>query len=192
MKLKSFTILQITPAAGFNAVFANEDGTINVVPLACWALVRRVLDVNPDELQEISRSVDIQLPGLGEPMEITRVEGMAAMHDTQLISCENEEEFLGYSGPGENPMRYQKAAQDLMLALAVGDDEDDDDDDMDLDEDFAEELSALGNMAPSLPQALSHLSVQVQEVIRNGQMPPSWEDGGWLEFMRRFGDLSGG
>jgi len=42
----------------------------------------------------------------------------------ELASCESEDFFLGYIGPGENPLDFQEQARDLIDAL--GDEEDDD------------------------------------------------------------------
>ena len=71
------------------------------------------------------------------------------------------------------------------------DEEDDDDDEQDEEEEEAGD-NELSRMTDSLPQTLSHLSVTVQDRIRKGNVPRKWEQGGWLEFMKRFGDLSGG
>jgi len=187
MKTKNFSIIQITPANGFNAVFANEDATVYTRPVACWALTRRILILEDDDWEHLEK-MDFNLPAKeelerGKPVEFTRVEGEVCNKSHELASCESEDFFLGYIGPGEDPLDFQEQARDLIDAL-----EDEEDDDSTAG-DISEEEEMLTD---SLPQALSHLSVQVQESIRHGKMPRKWEQGGWLEFMRRFGDLSGG
>jgi hypothetical protein len=187
MKTKDFSIIQITPADGFSAVFANEDATVYTRPVACWALTRRILLLEDDDWEHLEK-MDFNLPAKeelerGKPIEFTRVEGQVCNRSHELASCESEDFFLGYIGPGENPLDFQEQARDLIDAL----DDDEDDEPSSVDDDEEDEM-----MADSLPQTLSHLSVQVQESIRAGKMPPKWEQGGWLEFMKRFGDLSGG
>jgi hypothetical protein len=118
----------------------------------------------------------------GKPLDINRVEGMVCDNTRELVPCESDEYFLGYAGPGEAPLDFQDRARDLIDSL-----EDEDGDEGEDGEDGEEEA-----LTDSLPQALSHLSVQVQESIRTGKVPTKWEQGGWLEFMKRFGDLSGG
>ena len=194
MQLKEYTILQITPAAGFSAVYAEDDATVYSHPLACWALIRRVLILDDDDwdrLDDLNLPVRDVLPAQkGEPLQITRVEGLASRSGRELELCENDEYFLGYIGPGENPLTFQDKARDLIDSFEEEDEEEDEEDeDEDEDEDEEDEFE---EMTDSLPQALSHLSVQVQERLRTGNAPIKWEQGGWLEFMRRFGDLSGG
>ncbi len=182
MKLKEFTILQITPAGGFSAVFADEDATVYSRPLACWALIRRTIELEDsdwDKLEELNLPMtDVVSPKHGEPLTVTRVEGMTSDGSREINPCENNEYFLGYTGPNENPLDFQDQARELIDSFM--DDENDEGE-----EENSEDYDRL-------PQALSHLSVQVQERIRKGNVPPRWEQGGWLEFMRRFGDLSGG
>jgi hypothetical protein len=187
MKTKEFNISQITPANGFNAVFANDDATVFTRPIACWALSRRMVLLDEDDWEHLEK-IDLDIPPQtegerGKPIEINRVEGMVCNGTRELVPCESEDYFLGYIGPGEHPLDFQEKARDLIDSF--GDDEDDVED-LDLDDESDESLT------DSLPQALSHLSVQVQESIRLGKMPTKWEQGGWLEFMKRFGDLSGG
>jgi hypothetical protein len=186
MKLAEINTIQITPANGFDAVFANDDATLYTRPLACWGLVHRVVDLKDDEWDHFD-DMDLPLPDLlpferGKPIAFNRVEGMVTSGGRELELCENNEYFLGYIGPGESPLDFQQKARDLIDSF-IEDEEDD------LEE---EEDESLDHMTDSLPQALSHLSVQVQERLRKGTIPPRWEQGGWLEFMRRFGDLSGG
>ena len=188
MKTKDFSIIQITPADGFSAVFTNEDATVYTRPVACWALTRRVLVLEDDDWEHLEK-MDFNLPAKenlehGKPIEFTRVEGEVCNRSHELTSCESEDYFLGYIGPGENPLDFQEQARDLIDAI---DDEGDEDESSSGVTSEEEEL-----LTDALPQALSHLSVQVQESIRAGKMPLKWEQGGWLEFMRRFGDLSGG
>jgi hypothetical protein len=182
MKLKEFTILQITPSDGFNAVFANDDATVYSRPLACWALIRRTIELTDsdwDKLEELNLPMtDVVSPKRGEPLTITRVEGMSSEGSREISPCENDEYFLGYAGPKENPLDFQDRARELIDSFM---DEDGDDKEDENNEEYER-----------LPQALSHLSVQVQERIRKGTVPQRWEQAGWLEFMRRFGDLSGG
>lgn len=196
MQLKEYSILQITPSAGFSAVYAEDDATVYSHPLACWALVRRVVNLDDDDwdrLDELNLPVrEILSSQKGEPLEITRVEGLASKSGRELELCENDAYFLGYIGPGENPLTFQDKARDLIDEFEEGDDEEEDEDDLDMDEEDEESKEELEQMTDSLPQALSHLSVQVQERLRKGEIPRKWEQGGWLEFMRRFGDLSGG
>lgn len=181
MKLKEFTILQITPAGGFSAVFADEDATVYSRPLACWALIRRTIELEDsdwDKLDELNLPMtDVVSPKHGEPLTITRVEGMTSDSSREINPCENNEYFLGYAGLNENPLDFQDQARELIDSFM--------DDENEGEEENNEDYERL-------PQALSHLSVQVQERIRKGNVPPRWEQGGWLEFMRRFGDLSGG
>jgi hypothetical protein len=181
MKLKEFTILQITPSNGFSAVFANDDATVYLRPLACWALIRRTIELTEsdwDKLEELNLPMtDVVSPKQGEPLAITRVEGMSSDEMREIDPCENNEYFLGYAGPNENPLDFQDRARELIDSFM----EDEDDETEENNEEYER-----------LPQALSHLSVQVQERIRKGNVPPRWEQGGWLEFMRHFGDLSGG
>ncbi len=183
MKIKEFSILQITPAGGFNAVFANDDATVYSRPLACWALIRRSIELTDsewDKLDELNLPMtEVSSPKQGEPLTVTRVEGMSSEGGREINSCENNEYFLGYAGPNENPLDFQDRARELIDSFMEEDDED---------EETEENLEDFER----LPQALSHLSVQVQERIRKGKVPPRWEQGGWLEFMRHFGDLSGG
>jgi hypothetical protein len=189
MKTKEFSIIQISPANGFSAVFANEDATVFTRPVACWALTRRVLLLEEGDWDHLEK-MEFNLPAKnelerGKPIEFTRVEGEVCNGSRELEPCESDDYFLGYIGPGENPLDFQERARDLV---DVFDDEDDEDD-----EPFNEDIEADDDsLTDGLPQALSHLSVQVQESIREGKMPPKWEQGGWLEFMKHFGDLSGG
>ena len=187
MKIKEYSIIQISPANGFSAVFAGDDGTVYSRPLACWTLSRRVLLLDDGDWDHLEQ-MDFNLPSSivverGKPLEINRVEGMVCDNTRELVTAESDEYFLGYAGPGEDPLDFQDKARDLIESLEEEADEDEDEDGED------EEDEALTD---SLPQTLSHLSVQVQESIRKGKMPSKWEQGGWLEFMRRFGDLSGG
>lgn len=71
-------------------------------------------------------------------------------------------------------------------------DEEGEEDDGDVEDEEEPGDVELSRMTDSLPQTLSHLSVTVQDRIRKGNVPRKWEQGGWLEFMKRFGDLSGG
>ncbi len=78
-------IIQITPADGWNAVYAirpdcNKDNPVRIAPLACWALVR----------QERARSV----VGL----------------DATLSFCDQGDNFLGYLSPGEEPDAWKEKA----------------------------------------------------------------------------------
>ncbi len=187
MKIKEYSIIQISPSNGFNAVFAGDDGTVYTRPVACWALTRRVLLLDDGDWDHLEK-MDFNLPPSivverGKPLDINRVEGMVCDNTRELVPCESDDYFLGYAGPGEDPLDFQDRARDLIDSL---EDEENDDENDEGDEDEDEALT------DSLPQALSHLSVQVQESIRLGKVPPKWEQGGWLEFMRRFGDLSGG
>jgi hypothetical protein len=183
MKIKEYSIIQISPASGFNAVFAGDDGTVYSRPVACWTLSRRVLLLDDGDWDHLEQ-MDFNLPSSivverGKPLEINRVEGMVCDNTRELVAAESDEYFLGYAGPGEDPLDFQDKARDLIDSLA---EEEDGEGSADEDEDLTD----------SLPQALSHLSVQIQESIRHGKVPPKWEQGGWLEFMKRFGDLSGG
>ena len=189
MELKENTILQITPAVGFSAVFANEDATVSTCPLACWALVRRTLVLEENDLKRLE---GMRLPALDpandlkqESVQSTRVEGMVSKEGRTLEMCEDDPLFLGYIGAGENPLSYQDRARELIDSF-----EEDEDDEEEEDDD--EQEAEFENMTEGLPQALSHLSVQIQERLRKGDVPARWEQGGWLEFMKRFGDLSGG
>jgi hypothetical protein len=187
MKIKEYSIMQISPANGFNAVFAGDDGTVYTRPVACWTLTRRVLLLDDGDWDHLEQ-MDFNLPSSivverGKPLEINRVEGMVCDNTRELVTAESDDYFLGYAGPGEDPLDFQDKVRDLIDAL--GEDEDDGEGNEDIDEE--EET-----LTDSLPQALSHLGVQVQESIRRGKVPPKWEQGGWLEFMKRFGDLSGG
>ena len=196
MKLKEFTIVQISPANGFNAVFAADDATLYTRPLACWALIRRTIILDKTEWGKLDE-MDLPLPdnispSRGEPMQITRVEGMTSDGGRELGPCENDEYFLGYIGPGENPLDFQERARDLIDSMMAEGEEGEDGEGMEDEEEGPMNPEEFARLTDSLPQALSHLSVQVQERIRKGNVPPRWEQGGWLEFMRRFGDLSGG
>ena len=184
MKMKEVQILQITPAAGFNGVFSTEEATVFTRPIACWALVRRTLVLNETDWEHLD-DMDANVAETvayerGKPLEITRVEGLTSNMGRELEMCESDEYFLGYIGPGENPLDFQEKARDLIDSFIEAEN-----DEQEFDTD-AEEI------ADGLPQALSHLSVQIQERLRKGDIPRRWEQGGWLEFMRRFGDLSGG
>ena len=184
MKIKEFSILQITPAGGFSAVFANDDATVYSRPLACWALIRRSIELSEsdwDRLDDLDLPLtEVSPPRHGEPLTVTRVEGMSSEGGREISSCENDEYFLGYAGPNENPLDFQDRARELIDSF------------IDEDEENEEENEEDTEDIERLPQALSHLSVQIQERIRKGKVPRRWEQGGWLEFMRRFGDLSGG
>ena len=198
MQLKDVTILQISPATGFSAVFADEDATIYTRPVACWTLVRRNLVLSHSDWHKID-DLNIPVPDTLEadrenPIPISRVEGMVSNGGHELEPCEDNDYFLGYIGPGENPLDFQEKARDLIDSFIDDDDEDEDEDDDDEEREDIEEVSdaELSRMTDSLPQTLSHLSVTVQERIRKGNVPRKWEQGGWLEFMKHFGDLSGG
>jgi len=195
MQLKDVTILQISPATGFNAVFADDDATVYTRPVACWTLVRRTLVLGDADWEKID-DLDIPVPDTLEvdhenPIPITRVEGMVSNGGRELDPCEDNDYFLGYIGPGENPLDFQDKARELIDTFIDEDEEDDDDDEQDEEEEEAGD-NELSRMTDSLPQTLSHLSVTVQDRIRKGNVPRKWEQGGWLEFMKRFGDLSGG
>ncbi len=197
MQLKDVTILQISPATGFNAVFADDDGTVYTRPVACWTLVRRTLVLGDKDWEKID-DLDIPVPDTLEadhenPIPITRVEGMISIGGRELEPCEDNDYFLGYIGPGENPLDFQDKARELIDTFIDEDEEDADDaDDEQDEEEEAAGGTELSRMTDSLPQTLSHLSVTVQDRIRKGNVPRKWEQGGWLEFMKRFGDLSGG
>jgi hypothetical protein len=111
MKLKEFTILQISPSNGFSAVFANDDATVYSRPLACWALIRRTIELTEsdwDKLNELNLPMtDVVSPKQGEPLAITRVEGMSSDETREINPCENNEYFLEYAGPNENPLDFQ-------------------------------------------------------------------------------------
>ncbi len=193
MQLKDVTILQISPATGFNAVFAEDDATVYTRPVACWTLIRRTLVLGDGDWKKID---DLNIPVPDEidadhedPIPITRVEGMVSSGGHELESCEDNDYFLGYIGPGENPLDFQDKARELIDSFVDEEGEEDDGDVEDEEEPGDVELS---RMTDSLPQTLSHLSVTVQDRIRKGNVPRKWEQGGWLEFMKRFGDLSGG
>jgi hypothetical protein len=195
MQLKDVTILQISPATGFNAVFADDDATVYTRPVACWTLVRRTLVLGDADWEKID-DLDIPVSDTLEvdhenPIPITRVEGMVSNGGRELDPCEDNDYFLGYIGPGENPLDFQDKARELIDTFIDEDEEDDDDDEQDEEEEEAGD-NELSRMTDSLPQTLSHLSVTVQDRIRKGNVPRKWEQGGWLEFMKRFGDLSGG
>ena len=198
MRLKEVSIIQISPATGFNAVFADDDATIFTRPVACWTLVRRTLvlaDSDWDKVDDLNIPVPDPLNvDHDSPILLTRVEGMVSGGGKELEPCEDNDYFLGYIGPGENPLDFQEKARDLIDAMI--DEEDDDDLDSDGDEEGDEDDEdvevELSRMTDSLPQTLSHLSVTVQDRIRKGNVPRKWEQGGWLEFMKRFGELSGG
>ncbi len=199
MQLKDMMIVQISPATGFNAVFADDDATVYTRPVACWTLVRRTLVLGDTDWEKID-DLNFPVPETPEsdrenPIPITRVEGMVSIGGRGLEPCEDNDNFLGYIGPGENPLDFQEKARELIDSF-MDDDEEEDDEDLDdeEDEEDAEETSdtELTRMTDSLPQTLSHLSVTVQDRIRKGNVPRKWEQGGWLEFMKRFGDLSGG
>jgi len=190
MKIIDSTILQITPAGNFLAVFASEDATIYTRPVACWALIRRTFELNDDDRAHVNEMdlpvSESAIPKPGEPLTFTHVEGLSSGDERELLPCENDRMFLGYAGPSDNLLEFQERARDLVdEIMEEEDDEDDDGERMKMVETGTE-------MADNLPQTLSHLSVEVQERIRKGKVPPRWEQGGWLEFMRRFGDLSGG
>jgi hypothetical protein len=197
MQLKEVSIIQISPATGFTAVFADDDATIYTRPVACWTLVRRTLVLGDSDWDRIG---DLNIP-VPDPLTVdhnssiplTRVEGMISNGGKELEPCEDNDYFLGYSGPGENPLDFQDKARDLIDAMIDEDEdnvEDEDDDETDEEDEVVE--VELSRMTDSLPQTLSHLSVTVQDRIRKGNVPRKWEQGGWLEFMKRFGDLSGG
>jgi hypothetical protein len=198
MKVTQFTIQQIVPAEGFRAVFADEDASIRTIPLACWGLTQRTLTLDDSEWSRMTAE-DMVLPDVvvfehGKPIRITRVEGMAHINGHELSPVENSEFFIGYCGPGENPLDFQQEARDLIDAL-IEEGTEDETPMNPADEEFSEMAASdttFDRLADNLPQALSHLSVQVQEHLRKGKAPRRWEQGGWLEFMRRFGDLSGG
>jgi len=194
MQLKDVTIIQISQATGFNAVFADDDATVYTRPVACWTLVRRMLVLGDADWEKID-DLDIPIPDPIEvdhesPIPITRVEGMVSNGGRELEPCEDNDYFLGYVGPGENPLDFQDKARELIDTF-IDDDEDGEEEDVDGEEEEAGD-SELSRMTDSLPQTLSHLSVTVQDRIRKGNVPRKWEQGGWLEFMKRFGDLSGG
>lgn len=191
MHLKDVTILQISPATGFNAVFAEDDATVYTRPIACWTLMKRTVMLDDSDWDKID-DLDITIPDTLEtnhenPIQVTRVEGMVSSDGRELEPCEDNDYFLGYSGPGENPLDFQDRARKLIDSLL--DDEEDDEVEKEVEEEHDTELT---RMTDSLPQTLSHLSVTVQERIRKGNVPRKWEQGGWLEFMKHFGDLSGG
>ncbi len=193
MHLKDVTILQISPAAGFNAVFAEDDATVYTRPIACWSLVKRTVILDQYDWEKID-DLNITIPddveaGHDKPIQFTRVEGMVSSEGRELEPCEDDDYFLGYVGPGENPLDFQDRARKLIDSLIDEESEDDAEDEQDGDEDIDSEVS---RMTDSLPQTLSHLSVTVQERIRKGNAPRKWEQAGWMEFMKRFGDLSGG
>lgn len=78
-------IIQITPADGWQAVYAiqpdrNKNNPVWIAPLACWALVQ----------QEKVRSV----VGL----------------DSTLSFCDQGDNFLGYLSPGEQPDAWREKA----------------------------------------------------------------------------------
>lgn len=78
-------IIQITPANGWQAVYAiqphrNKNNPVWIAPLACWALVQ----------QEKGRSV----VGL----------------DSTLSFCDQGDNFLGYLSPGERPDAWREKA----------------------------------------------------------------------------------
>lgn len=78
-------IIQITPADGWQAVYAiqpnrNKNNPVWIAPLACWALVQ----------QEKMRSV----VGL----------------DSTLSFCDQGDNFLGYLSPGEPPDAWRTKA----------------------------------------------------------------------------------
>jgi len=195
MQLTEVTIMQISPATGFNAVFADDDATIYTRPVACWALVRRTLvlgDSDWDKIDDLNIPVPDRIHADSKnPIPITQVEGMVSNGGRSLESCENNDYFLGYVGPGENPLDFQEHARDLIDAMIDEEEEDDIDEDEGETEEENDEAE-LSHMTDSLPQTLSHLSVTVQDRIRKGNVPHKWEQGGWLEFMKRFGELSGG
>ena len=190
MRLKDVTILQISPAAGFNAVFAEDDATVFTRPIACWSLVRRTVVLDQYDWSKID-DLNITVPddveaGHDNPIQFTRVEGMVSSEGRELEPCEDNDYFLGYVGPGENPLDFQDRARKLIDSF-IDEEEDEEGEDEELEVD--EEVT---RMTDSLPQTLSHLSVTVQDRIRKGNVPRRWEQGGWMEFMKRFGDLSGG
>jgi TATA-binding protein-associated factor Taf7 len=191
MELKENIILQITPAIGFSAVFANDDATVSTCPLACWALVRRTLVLEENDWKRLEGmrlpAIDLTKDPKQESVQSTRVEGMASKEGRILEMCEDDPLFLGYIGAGENPLSYQDKARELIDSF-----EEDEEDEDDEEEDEDEQEGEFENMTEGLPQALSHLSVQIQERLRKGDIPARWEQGGWLEFMKRFGDLAGG
>jgi hypothetical protein len=192
MKVKDVSILQISPATGFNAVFADDDATVYTRPVACWTLVKRTLVLNESDWGEILD--DLSDPEKKElenpnPIPITRVEGMVSHGGHELEPCEDDDYFLGYIGPGENPLDFQEKARELIDSFI--DEDEDSEDDGEFEEDLINEEN-LRQMTDTLPLTLSHLSVTIQEQIRKGKVPRKWEQGGWLEFMKRFGDLSGG
>jgi hypothetical protein len=197
MQLKDVTIIQISPATGFNAVFADDDATVYTRPVACWTLVRRTLVLGETDWEKVD-DLNIPVPDPLEvdhksPIPITRVEGMVSNGGRELEPCEDNDYFLGYVGPGENPLDFQEKARELIDTFIDEEDEDDvDDDDDEPEEEEEAGDTELTRMTDSLPQTLSHLSVTVQDRIRKGNVPRKWEQGGWLEFMKRFGDLSGG
>lgn len=185
MKITEINIIQITPTNGFNCVYANDDATVFTRPLACWALVHRAIILKEEEWDHFDE-MDLPVPEMlpferGNPIEFNRVEGLTTSDGHELELCENNDYFLGYIGPGENPLDFQQKARDLIDSFIEEEEED-----------LSEEDEDTDHITDSLPQALSHLSVQVQERLRKGNFPTRWEQGGWLEFMRRFGDLSGG
>ncbi len=192
MHLKDVTILQISPAMGFNAVFAEDDATVYTRPIACWTLMKRTVMLDDSDWDKID-DLDITIPDTLEtdhenPIQVTRVEGMVSSDGRELEPCEDNDYFLGYSGPGENPLDFQDRARKLIDSF-MDEEEDDDEVEKEVEEEHDTELT---RMTDTLPQTLSHLSVTVQERIRKGNVPRKWEQGGWLEFMKRFGDLSGG
>ena len=194
MHLKEVTILQISPATGFNAVFAEDDATVYTRPIACWTLMKRTIMLDERDWDKVDE-LDIPIPDSlevdhGNPIQITRVEGMVRSEGRELEPCEDNDYFLGYSGPGENPLDFQDRARKLIDSFI--DEEEDDEEEEEIKAEEHHQNIELSRMTDSLPQTLSHLSVTVQERIRKGNVPRKWEQGGWLEFMRRFGDLSGG
>lgn len=88
MQLKDVTILQISPATGFNAVFAEDDATVYTRPVACWTLIRRTLVLGDGDWKKID---DLNIPVPDEidadhedPIPITRVEGMVSSGGHEL------------------------------------------------------------------------------------------------------------
>lgn len=74
-------VKQIIPAEGWRAVYKEDDGSLFVQPLCCWAVV----DENGD----------------------TSVVGMDA--SDMVEACDEASNFLGYIGPGESDDKYKEA-----------------------------------------------------------------------------------
>lgn len=73
------TILQIIPAAGWRAVYEEDDGSLHEAPVACWALIEK-----EERPGKVSRDV----------------EGMGG--DDYLDFIEDIGNFVRYVGPGQN------------------------------------------------------------------------------------------